>query len=103
MSTIDFIRSSLKRLHASYDDSVTDLSSDQLHWRANEHGCAIAFALWHYVRTEDNIMQLSATGTASALVAAINASVSLAVDQTGATTAAKWHNGTDTATPSATG
>ena len=57
MSTIDFIRSSLRQMHSSYDDSVTDLSLDQLHWRANEHGCAIAFALWHYVRTEDNIIQ----------------------------------------------
>ena len=57
MSTINFIRSSLRRLHSSYGDSGTDLLSDQLHWRANEHGCAIAFVLWHYVRTEDNIMQ----------------------------------------------
>lgn len=57
MSTIDFIRSSLSEMHSSYDDSVADLSSDQIHWHANEHGCAIAFALWHYVRTEDNIIQ----------------------------------------------
>jgi len=57
MSTVDFIRSSLQELHSAYHDSIADLSSDQLHWQANEKGCAIAFALWHYVRTEDNIIQ----------------------------------------------
>lgn len=57
MSTADFIRSSLKQLHSTYDESIADLSSDQLHWKANEKGCGIAFALWHYVRTEDNIIQ----------------------------------------------
>ncbi len=57
MSTIDFIRSSLRQMHNTYDDAIADLTLDQLHWRANEGGLPIAFILWHYVRTEDNIIQ----------------------------------------------
>lgn len=57
MSTIDFIRSSLKQMHSMYDDSIADLTPEQLSWRANDNGCPIAFVLWHYVRTEDNIIQ----------------------------------------------
>lgn len=57
MSTVDFIRSGLKAMHATYDESIADLTSDQLVWRANDKGCSISFVLWHYVRTEDNIIQ----------------------------------------------
>ena len=57
MSTSEFIRGSLRQLHASYRDAVADLSPEQLHWRANDQGCSIAFVLWHYYRTEDNIIQ----------------------------------------------
>ena len=57
MFTLDFIRSSLRQLHGTYRDAVADLSPDQLHWRANDNGCSIAFVLWHYYRTEDNIIQ----------------------------------------------
>jgi hypothetical protein len=57
MSTIDFIRGSLNQLHASYDEGIADLSPEQLQWRATETGLPISFILWHYVRTEDNIIQ----------------------------------------------
>lgn len=57
MSTIDFIRSSLKQMHSMYDDSIADLTPEQMVWRANDNGCPISFILWHYVRTEDNIIQ----------------------------------------------
>jgi hypothetical protein len=56
MSTIDFIGSCLRRLHADFDQSIADLSEEQLNWRANEHGLPLSFVLWHYVRTEDNIV-----------------------------------------------
>ncbi len=56
MSTIDFIRGGLRQLHGSYDESISDLTDEQLHWRANEHGLPISFILWHYVRTEDNVV-----------------------------------------------
>src|SRR5574341_2485101 len=57
MATVDFIRSSLKQMHSMYDDAVRDLTPDQMHWRANDRGHPISFILWHYVRTEDNIIQ----------------------------------------------
>ena len=57
MSTTEFIRGGLRQLHNSYDESIRDLTEEQLHWRANEHGASAAFILWHYVRTEDNIIQ----------------------------------------------
>ena len=57
MSTLDFIRGSLRQLHSTYRDAVADLSPDQLHWRANDNGCSAAFVLWHYYRTEDNIIK----------------------------------------------
>lgn len=57
MSTVDFIRGGLRQLHISYSDAVGDLTDEQLHWRANEFGVSAAFILWHYVRTEDNIIQ----------------------------------------------
>jgi len=57
VSTIDFIRSSLKQMHNTYDDAIADLTPDQMRWRANDNGHPISFILWHYVRTEDNIIQ----------------------------------------------
>ena len=57
MSTVDFIRGSLKQLHGSYDEAIADLSPDQMRWRATDTGLPISFILWHYVRTEDNIIQ----------------------------------------------
>jgi hypothetical protein len=56
MSTIDFIRGGLRQLHGSYDEAISDLTDEQLHWRANEHGLPISFIVWHYVRTEDNVV-----------------------------------------------
>ena len=57
MSTIDFIRASLRQMHNAYNDAIADLTPDQIHWRANDNGLPIAFILWHYVRTEDNVIQ----------------------------------------------
>ncbi|MCH7523204.1 MAG: DinB family protein [Chloroflexi bacterium] len=54
---VDFIRSSLRQLHSTYNDAIADLSEEQLHWRANDNGCPIAFILWHYYRTQDNVIQ----------------------------------------------
>lgn len=62
MSTIDFIRSGLRRLHADYDASIADLSEEQLNWRAGEQGMPLSFILWHYVRTEDNIVSFVLQG-----------------------------------------
>jgi len=57
MSTAEFIRSSLRQQHNMLNDAIGDLTDEQLHWRANEKGLPASFILWHYVRTEDNIIQ----------------------------------------------
>jgi len=57
MSTVDFIRGSLKQMHNMYDDAIRDLTPEQMQWRGNDSGQPISFVLWHYVRTEDNIIQ----------------------------------------------
>ena len=57
MSTLDFLRASLRQMHGMYRDAVADLSLEQMHWRANDNGCPAAFVLWHFYRTEDNIIQ----------------------------------------------
>lgn len=57
MATVDFIRASLKQMHNTYNDAIGDLAPEQMHWRANDRGLPISFILWHYVRTEDNIIQ----------------------------------------------
>lgn len=57
MSVVEFIRSSLKGMHSQYNDAVSDLTPEQMVWLANDKGHSISFVLWHYVRTEDNIIQ----------------------------------------------
>tara|TARA_Y100000588_G_scaffold125684_1_gene137679 strand:+ start:1575 stop:2099 length:525 start_codon:yes stop_codon:yes gene_type:complete len=56
MDTIALLRSHLDRLHGSLDSSIIDLSPEELHWKPS-NGCNhIGFSLWHYVRTEDNLI-----------------------------------------------
>jgi hypothetical protein len=62
MSTVSFIRSGLKRMHNDYDQSIADLSEEQMQWTANEKGLPVSFILWHYVRTEDNIINFVLQG-----------------------------------------
>ena len=57
MDTIDILRSHLERLHSSIDSSVRDLNHEQLHWKPSKGCNHIAFSLWHYVRTEDNLVR----------------------------------------------
>ncbi len=61
-ANVDFIRASLRQQHSMYNDAIGDLTSEQLHWRANDKGLPGSFVLWHYVRTEDNIMQFVLQG-----------------------------------------
>jgi len=57
MSTVEFIRGSLQQMHNTYDDATRELTPAQMAWRANDNGQPISFVLWHYARTEDNIIQ----------------------------------------------
>ena len=58
-SAAEFIRAQLKRLHAGLDKSLADLTPEQLHAVPGGHSKAntIAWGIWHYVRTEDNIVR----------------------------------------------
>jgi hypothetical protein len=59
LTASDFIRAELKRLHAGLDKSLVDLTPEQLHAVPGGHAATntIAWGLWHYVRTEDNIVR----------------------------------------------
>ena len=43
-------------MHALLDKAVEGMTADQLNFRPSEGGVSGFFSLWHYVRTEDNIV-----------------------------------------------
>lgn len=52
----DFIKDAIDPLHTQWDGAVSDLTPEQVHYRPDV-GNHIGFIVWHYVRTEDNIVQ----------------------------------------------
>jgi DinB family protein len=54
---LELIRDSIQQQHEAWDKALSDLTPDQLHFRPNNRGNHIGFITWHYVRTEDNIVQ----------------------------------------------
>ncbi len=65
MTLVEFIQAELLRLHELLERGVADLSPQQ--WHAVPGGAAgkantIAFELWHYARTEDNIVRFILQG-----------------------------------------
>src|SRR6266571_1665963 len=59
MTALEFIGSDLKRMHAMLNNAIADLSPEQLYTVPGGHPKAntIAWGLWHYARTEDNVVQ----------------------------------------------
>jgi len=59
MTTVELIRIELKRLHAGLDKALEGLTPEQLHRVPGGHAKAntIAWGLWHYARTEDNVVR----------------------------------------------
>jgi hypothetical protein len=59
MTTIELIKIELTRLHKALDASLTGLTPEQLHQVPAGHAGAntIAWGLWHYARTEDNVVR----------------------------------------------
>lgn len=59
LTAAEFIRTGLAHLHAMLDKSITGLTPEQLHAVPAAHPRAntIAWGLWHYTRTEDNVVQ----------------------------------------------
>ncbi len=54
---LDFIRDSIRQQHEGWDKAISDLTVDQMHYRPDGQGNHIGFIAWHYVRTEDNLVQ----------------------------------------------
>jgi hypothetical protein len=59
MTAVEFIHLELKRLHQMFDKAISDLTPEQLHAVPGGHPKAntIAWGLWHYARTEDNVVR----------------------------------------------
>ena len=50
------LRRSLTSMHSLLDKAVEGMTAEQLNFRPQEGGVSGFFSLWHYVRTEDNIV-----------------------------------------------
>ncbi len=59
LTAAEFIHAELRRLHRGLERSLTDLTPEQLHALPGGHPKAntIAWGLWHYTRTEDNVVR----------------------------------------------
>jgi hypothetical protein len=57
MKTHEFIHQELRRLHTLLEKGTADLTSEEWHATPCDSSNSIAFVLWHYVRTEDNIVR----------------------------------------------
>jgi len=59
LSAVEFIQTGLTQLHKNLDKTIADLTPEQLHTVPAGHPKVntIAFGLWHYVRTEDNVVR----------------------------------------------
>ena len=59
MTAPELVHMELKRLHKMLDGSLTGLTPEQLHALpgGNPKANTIAWAVWHVVRTEDNVVR----------------------------------------------
>src|SRR6476646_6619525 len=58
----DILRNSLRSMHRLLDKAVEGMTAEQFNFRPNEGGVSAFFSLWHYVRTEDNIVNFVTQG-----------------------------------------
>ncbi len=58
MTTVsEFLRESLRAQHGQFNNAVSELTPEQLHWLPDDTKLNhIGNTLWHYVRTEDNVV-----------------------------------------------
>jgi hypothetical protein len=59
ITALEFIQGGLKQLHGNLDKQLDNITADQLHAvpSGNAKANTIAWGLWHYLRTEDNVVQ----------------------------------------------
>jgi hypothetical protein len=53
----DFLKHFVGILHDGYDRALSDLNEEQFYFRPSDRANHIAFTAWHWVRTEDNVVQ----------------------------------------------
>ncbi|MBI2765268.1 MAG: DinB family protein [Chloroflexi bacterium] len=58
----ELLRTSLRSMHSLLDKAVEGMTAEQLNFRPQEGGVSGFFSLWHYVRTEDNIVNFVTQG-----------------------------------------
>ena len=56
MNRQDLLRESLTSMHGMLDTAVEGMTAAQLNFRPQEGGVSGFFSLWHFVRTEDNVI-----------------------------------------------
>ena len=57
MELMDFLRSEIRGMHRLYDRVTDGLTDEQVNRVPDGGHQNLAFSLWHYVRTEDNVIQ----------------------------------------------
>lgn len=57
MKTHQFIHQELHRLHDLLEKGTADLTPDEWHAKPCETSNSVAFIMWHYARTEDNVVR----------------------------------------------
>jgi len=62
ITVLDVLRDGLKSVHGMLDRAAADMTAQQLNFRPMEGGLTPFFSLWHYVRTEDNIINFVIQG-----------------------------------------
>lgn len=60
LSQIEVVQEGLTGVHAMLDQAVPDMTVEQWNARPAGQGVSAFFSLWHYVRTEDNIVNFVA-------------------------------------------
>jgi len=60
MDELEIMRRGLDDMHRLLDRAVDGMSAEQFNFRPAEGGVTAFFSLWHYVRTEDNIVNFVA-------------------------------------------
>ena len=56
MTTNEWLVHFIGKLNQDYMNSISGLSDEQLYFLPNDNCCHIAFHAWHFVRTQDNII-----------------------------------------------
>lgn len=62
MTPHSILRTSLPSMHALLDKAVEGMTAEQFNFRPSQGGVSAFFSLWHYVRTEDNIVNFVTQG-----------------------------------------